>query len=123
MTIELGELSELEFESIETLDDNILLCKARFAHQMSIIRLDEKTWGDEVDWRCDVCGCERYDEYDPNGDLLKRRYKPAKKSKVIGERLLAGDYKAEMFSRMKAEGKAGLAAGPQKRRKLAVVGG
>lgn len=121
MPKELGELSELEVESIEALDDNVLLCKARAVHQLSIIRLDEKTWGDEVDWRCDVCGCERYDEYDPNGDLLKRRYKTAKKSKVIGERLLSGDYKAEMFKRMKAAGKAGVAAGPQKRRKLSLA--
>lgn len=116
--MEVGELSELEVISIEALDDNVLLCKARAVHQMSIIRLDEKTWGDECDWRCDVCGCERYDEYDPNGDLLKRRYKPAKKSKVIGERLLAGDYRSEMFARIKKAGKAGIAAGPQRRRVL-----
>lgn len=123
MVKELGELSELEVESIEALDDNILLCKARFAHQVSIVELEERTWGDAVLWKCDVCGCERYDEYDPNGDLLKRRYNPAKKSKVIGERLLAGDYKAEMFRRIKEQGRSGVAVGPQKRRRLHLAGG
>lgn len=116
--MEVGELSELEVLSIEALDDNVLLCKARAVHQMSIVRLEERTWGDEVDWICDVCGCERYDSYDPNGDLLKRRYKPAKKSKVVGERLLAGDYRSEMLIRIKKSGRKGLAAGPQKRRAL-----
>jgi hypothetical protein len=123
MVKELGELSELEVESIEALDDNILLCKGRAAHQLSIVRLEEKTWGDEVDWKCDVCPRERYDSYDPNGDLLKRRYNKVPRSKVVGERLLTGDFRAEMFRRIKEGGKAGIAVGPQKRRALRLASG
>lgn len=114
MVKEVGERSQDEVQSLEELDENVLLCKARSVHQMSIIRIEEKTWGDEVDWRCDVCGCERYDSYDPHGSVLTRWYRPAVRSKVVGERMYAGDFRVEMFRRLKAGGMAIARSGGRK---------
>jgi hypothetical protein len=115
MAREVGQASEDELQSVEDMDENILLCKFRFFHQMGITALREQTWGDEVDYVCEVCGCERYDSYDPNGELLSRYYRPAARSKVVGGRMTSADFRVELLRRYKLGGM-GLAHARKRRR-------
>lgn len=119
MVREVGESSSEELQSIEEMDENILMCKARAVHQMGITEVREKTWGDEVDWLCEVCGCERYDSYDPNGELLTRSYRQPPRAKVVGERMYSADFRIELLRRYKLGGM-GLAHA-RKRRRLTPV--
>lgn len=119
MPKEAGERSEAELQSVEEMDDNILLCKFRFFHQMGITALREQTWGDEVDYECEVCGCQRFDSYDPNGELLSRYYRSSLRSKIVGERMYAADFRMELLRRYKLGGM-GLASA-RKRRRLTTV--
>lgn len=115
MPQEAGELSELEVAQIEDMEENILLCKARSVHQMAIVEVREKTWGDEVDWRCDVCGAERHDSYDPHGGVLTRWYKLPPGSRVVGERMYAADFRIELLRRYKLGGMNGAKARRRRR--------